>query len=297
MGYLDQALILANNPDIDLVLLVGGSTFMPKVREVLEARFPGLVRLEDPNLAVAKGAAILGSMLDIGRDWEKIAAIIEAQKEAIKEKGIQKGLTKDQLVTEVKEELKKQGIIVPDAFDPEDYAAENRGQGSSAQGGLPPILEETAPRSLGPAVLVNDEYLIDNLVKMGDKLPVQINKPYYTPRDNMTQIRLPLYQSMSREEYVVPDVYKDGTKRETDPALDVKRFEKYLILPLPQGMPADSEIWLDFQVTKSGVTMKVRNPMDNTEKNVKYSFYEEVSQEEIKRKQQELNSRQYVSDI
>ncbi|MFI6369536.1 Hsp70 family protein [Streptomyces sp. NPDC050546] len=40
------------------VLLVGGSTRMPAVREALEQAFPGLLRgVEDPELAVAQGAA------------------------------------------------------------------------------------------------------------------------------------------------------------------------------------------------------------------------------------------------
>ena len=46
--------------DVDKVLLVGGSTLMPMVKDAVEAKFPGegKVLIEDPNLAVAKGAAL-----------------------------------------------------------------------------------------------------------------------------------------------------------------------------------------------------------------------------------------------
>ena len=44
--------------DVDAVLLVGGSTLMPMIKNAVEAVFPGKVRVEQPNLAVAKGAVV-----------------------------------------------------------------------------------------------------------------------------------------------------------------------------------------------------------------------------------------------
>jgi actin-like ATPase involved in cell morphogenesis len=49
-------------PKIDKLLLVGGSTYMPQVIETITKRYPFDVRQFDPNLAVAKGAAIYGFM-------------------------------------------------------------------------------------------------------------------------------------------------------------------------------------------------------------------------------------------
>lgn len=46
----------------DELLLVGGSTFMPQVKRMLEAKFPGkTIRAHKPNAAVAMGAAILAN--------------------------------------------------------------------------------------------------------------------------------------------------------------------------------------------------------------------------------------------
>ena len=63
MTYVEDTLQKAGNIEIDTVLLVGGSTFMPMIRNAVEARFPGKVQIEDPDRAVAKGAAIYASML------------------------------------------------------------------------------------------------------------------------------------------------------------------------------------------------------------------------------------------
>ena len=63
MTYVEDTLQKAGNIEIDTVLLVGGSTFMPMIRNAVEARFPGKVQIEDPDRAVAKGAAIRASIL------------------------------------------------------------------------------------------------------------------------------------------------------------------------------------------------------------------------------------------
>ena len=48
--------------DIDKILLVGGSTYMPQVQDRLKKEFPSIgdIGLLDPNQAVAKGAAVFG---------------------------------------------------------------------------------------------------------------------------------------------------------------------------------------------------------------------------------------------
>jgi len=52
----------------DEILLVGGSTRMPQVKERLEAEFPGSpIKSFDPDLAVAKGAAIYAWKLSLDR--------------------------------------------------------------------------------------------------------------------------------------------------------------------------------------------------------------------------------------
>ena len=49
-----------NPEDIDRLLLVGGSTFMPQVKRTVEEHFPFKVSHFDPNQSVALGAALIG---------------------------------------------------------------------------------------------------------------------------------------------------------------------------------------------------------------------------------------------
>lgn len=61
-----DAAAAANAPTIDRVLLVGGSSFMPAVARRLAETFPGWTpELQDPNQAVAKGAALAGLQQEI----------------------------------------------------------------------------------------------------------------------------------------------------------------------------------------------------------------------------------------
>lgn len=66
LEFVYRALENANNIKIDSVILVGGATRMPMIRQLMENRFPGKVELFEPDHAVAIGAAIYGQML-----WRK----------------------------------------------------------------------------------------------------------------------------------------------------------------------------------------------------------------------------------
>jgi hypothetical chaperone protein len=46
------------NDDIELVIRTGGSSLIPAVKRILEARFPGKVVEHDPFTSVAAGLAI-----------------------------------------------------------------------------------------------------------------------------------------------------------------------------------------------------------------------------------------------
>lgn len=65
IAYVQKLLLDANLKinDVDTVILVGGSTRMPMIRNTVEALFPGKVRGEDSNLAISKGAALCSKLL------------------------------------------------------------------------------------------------------------------------------------------------------------------------------------------------------------------------------------------
>lgn len=64
MEYVENTLRNVENSDIDCVLLVGGSVYIPMIKNAIEKRFPGKVHMESPELVIAKGAAIYGYLLN-----------------------------------------------------------------------------------------------------------------------------------------------------------------------------------------------------------------------------------------
>jgi len=71
---LKEAAPLKGVTDFDELILVGGSTLMPQVRRMLEAKFPGKpIRLHKPNEAVAMGAAKLANDIAL-IEWAKHAS-------------------------------------------------------------------------------------------------------------------------------------------------------------------------------------------------------------------------------
>lgn len=311
MGFVHHAYKLAGSPVLSKVLLVGGSTLMPMIRNRLEESFPNLVQMEDPHLAVAKGAAILGSMTEVANKWDELQKLIQdriiilqKEKESTPEGGeasqpsppTQEEM--ETIVKEVNKELEKQGKETISLDESPDMTAIVTGVLSGQPPERAPAIElvETAHRSLGPAVLIGEELMIDNLVIRGAQLPIDVQKTYYIHRDNQPRITLRLYQSLSTKEHEIPDRWLDDSIRETDPALDVKAFDNPLTLPLPAGCKKDDPVDFIFRMTKSGVYMKVSNPADGSNQDVEYSFYDEVSEEEMDKTKAELDRKTYLPD-
>ncbi len=223
MNYVEETLQKAGNPDIDTVLLVGGSTFMPMIRAAVEARFPGKVQIEDPDRAVAKGAAIYAGML------------VEESEE--KE---QSGGTQEQ--------------------DGETDGSSTTGVGSGITTVVSTgIIEDQTPRSFGPGVLnQNMDYIVDNIIKMGDVMPASASKTYYTAADNMEKIVLRVFENMCMEDSLTPCVNNLGEEQPTDPAHNVKLLG-ILEMLLPPNTAKGSPIEVNFQVDAIGVYVKAVN--------------------------------------
>ena len=80
---LDQTIFLINDmlekkglnmmSDIDEIILVGGSTYMPQVTERLTVEYNKVISSYEPNKAVAMGAALLAATLNTSDDMETIS--------------------------------------------------------------------------------------------------------------------------------------------------------------------------------------------------------------------------------
>lgn len=230
MTYVEDTLQKAGNIEIDTVLLVGGSTFMPMIRNAVEARFPGKVQIEDPDRAVAKGAAICASML-------------------------------------VEEAVGSVPVPAPAPIgggdDPEvgNTTGVTGPQASHAGSGLSTsfVIEDQTPRSFGPGVLNEaGDYIIDNIIKMGEIMPATSVKTYYTAADNMVKIVLRAFENMSQDDSLTPCVDNMGEPQPTDPAHNVKLLGELEML-LPPNTRKGSPIEVTFQVDAVGVYVKAVN--------------------------------------
>lgn len=226
MTYVEDTLQKAGNIEIDTVLLVGGSTFMPMIRNAVEARFPGKVQIEDPDRAVAKGAAICASMLVEEAEGSAPAPV---------------GGGNDSEVCNTTETTGPQ--------------ASHAGSGLSTSF----VVEDQTPRSFGPGVLNEaGDYIIDNIIKMGEIMPATAVKTYYTAADNMVKIVLRAFENMSQDDSLTPCVNNMGEPQQTDPAHNVKLLGELEML-LPPNTKKGSPIEVTFQVDAVGVYVKAVN--------------------------------------
>ena len=133
---------------IDVVLLVGGSTRMPMIKAAVESLFPGKVRVEDPDLAVAKGAALAAAI-----EWnERLQTIVSG----------------GEVPTEA-----------PDSYGAETNLPTTAEEAAALMIDVPQqvsTVSDKLTRSLGPAVFVDeDHYMIDNLL---DRKSTRLNSSH-----------------------------------------------------------------------------------------------------------------------
>lgn len=157
---------------IDKILLVGGSSRMPQVTTMMEKNYGKKPVLQDPNLAVAKGAAIYAKNRKAYHDF----VITQAARS---------GRTVEELETENlrTHQLDKQ------------YAAI-----SSVSGENHISITNVLSRTYGLEALGDDRKpRIYNMLMINDALPVTAEQTFGTVADNQGYVTLSLYESRSTD--------------------------------------------------------------------------------------------------
>lgn len=238
LSYVDAVVQRNSDHTIDTVLLVGGSTYMPMIKEAVENKFPGKVQQHEPDRAVAMGAVIYASV--IGNEAEEL--VIPRPE--------------------------------PNPFGGDDTEREETETGFSETNNTTQVttpsvqkmdVVDLLPRSFGPGVLnENDEYIVDNLLIKDSEMPASAVKTYYTPVANMQNIVLRAFESKSKDSSTVPCVDRDGNPQETDPSLEVRMLgDEGLVLNLPPNTPKSSPIEVQFQLDAAGLYVKAINSATN----------------------------------
>ncbi len=222
---------------VDTVLLVGGSTLMPMVKNAVEGMFPGRVRVEQPNLAVAKGAALSAAI-----EWnEMMDKIAEGQELPTM------GLEGDESLS--------------DQFSPEEAALQKINVSENVS-----TVSDKLTRSLGPAIFTDgDAYMINNLLFVGDVIPAESEAVYGTRTENAAEIVVMVYENISEDRdypYVPPCFDIEGNPMYTDPALQVNRIGE-VHLQLPPNTPKGSPIRVVFKASTVGLEVTATNMETN----------------------------------
>ena len=222
--------------NVDVVLLVGGSTKMPMVRAAVEAMFPGKVRVEDPDLAVAKGAALAAAI-----EWnERLHTIASG------------GEVKPDYPTNDEEEPISN---LPTTAEEAAALMINVPQQVST-------VSDKLTRSLGPAVYVDEEhYMIDNLLFVGDEIPAEAEAVYGTRIDNQAEIKVKVFENVATDrenKHVLPSIDENGNEQYTDPALKVKMIGE-VRLELPPNTLKGTPIRVVFRSSAIGLEVTATN--------------------------------------
>lgn len=259
--------------DVDVVLLVGGSTLMPMIMKAVEGLFPGKVRREQPNLAVAKGAALYAAL-----QWNEIMnKIIAGDYEnanitppiAESDTGDAVPMTKEQAASQLVAGIEQKNISLPD---------------------------DKLAYSLGPAVFVEDDnFMVDNLLFVGDTMPAEAEAVYGTRVENAPEIVVNVYENVAGRDHkhVTPCFDQNGNPQYTDPALRVKQIGE-VHLQLPPNTPKGSPIQVIFRSSAVGLEVTATNMKTGKSANVTISseaIYDTEKLEEEKSRFKKIETR------
>lgn len=239
---------------IDKLLLVGGSSYMPQVKESLEKKFPFEIRLFDPNQSVAKGAALFGYKCFLDEQI-KIAIADETGQnlEAINLETVNK-IDLDKAQEKV---ARNQGMDIPGL----KKLSETR-------------ITNVTSKSFG-IVVVNDagEEKVTNLIVVDDAVPKNITREFYTFENNQEGVDLRCIESTERT----------GSQDYFD--LDVTQEIGNAELRFSSALPKGSPIEITFALAADGLlSIYAKDLATHSEIGVDFKTESILSSEQMKEK-------------
>jgi molecular chaperone DnaK (HSP70) len=192
---------------INKVLLVGGSSRMPQVQSMIERDYHITPTLQDPDEAVAKGAAIYAKN---EKQYNDFVCNVAAQ------------------TGKTVEELKDENMVSGNLDKKYAISAE------AGAGRLKISITNVLSRTYGLATYVGDIYKIKNMLMINSQLPEIKTDTFYTMADNQISIAIDIYESRSTEEHMEIEDRKPLTKIKME-------FEK----SVPIGTPVEITFGLD----------------------------------------------------
>ena len=237
MNKVDAVLEIAQSKgyQVDEVLLVGGSTRMPQIKETLEKKFgKEKVQFLEPDEAVAKGAAIHAVNVYVNNQKNFTEKDFEA------EENVQVNINGD-----IKE------LNAKDYKEKLSFSPEMMSLGGKAR---EVVMATTKSFALNP--IVNGKQIGYNMIIKNQPLNngfLEVSKVFGTYFENQEIVNIAIYENDSMEEYFeLEENLKLG---------DVN-------LELPKGLPKKSPIEITLKLTKEGI-LEVKGLDKTSNKKVK----------------------------
>jgi len=241
---------------IDKLLLVGGSSYMPQVKNGLESKFPFEIRLFDPNQSVAKGAALFGYKCFLDEQI-KIAIAKET------------GQDVDQVDIE--------SVDKAHLHNAQEKVAQDHGM---ALPGLKKLTEtritNVTSKSFG-IVVVNDdgEERVNNLIVIDDAVPKNISQEFCTFEASQEGVNLRCIENTER-------VGPEGTI-DLDPLQEIGNAELRFDRALPKGSPIE----ITFSLAPDGLlSIHGKDLTTNGEISAEFNTGAILSREELETKKE-----------
>lgn len=253
MNKVETVLEIARNKGykIDEVLLVGGSTRMPQIKETLEEKFgKEKVQFFEPDEAVAKGAAIHAVNIYVNN---------------------QKNLTEKDFESEENVKVNIDGDIkelnAKDYKEKLSFSPEVMSLGGKAR---EVIMATTKSFALNP--IVNGRQIGYNMIIKNQPMNngfLEVSKVFGTYLENQETVDITIYENDSMEEYFeLEENLKLGD----------------IILELPKNLPKLSPIEITLKLTKEGILeVKGLDKTSNKEVKVKMNTKGIMSKQELEK--------------
>ena len=253
MNKVDAVLEIAQSKgyQVDEVLLVGGSTRMPQIKETLEKKFgKEKIQFLEPDEAVAKGAAIHAVNVYVNNQKNFTEKDFEA------EENVQVNINGD-----IKE------LNAKDYKEKLSFSPEMMSLGGKAR---EVVMATTKSFALNP--IVNDKQIGYNMIIKNQPLNngfLEVSKVFGTYYENQESVNIAIYENDSMEEYFeLEENLKLG---------DVN-------LELPKSLPKKSPIEITLKLTKEGILeVKGLDKTSNKEVKVEMNAKGIMSKEELEK--------------
>lgn len=241
---------------IDRLLMVGGSTYMPQIKEALDSKYPFEIMQFDPNQSVAKGAAIFGHKCMLHEEIK--VAIAEQTGEKAEEVTVDE-VDDDVLAIAQKQVADDHGMALP---------------------GLKKLTEtvitNVTSKSFGIVVMDREgEEKVNNLIVIDETVPREITRKYVTHGDMQGGVTLRCMENTQRkganEHFLV------------DPEEEIGSAE----LTFERSLPEKSPVEVTFSLAPDGLlTVHGKDLTTLTEIQAEFKTQSILSKEELQEKKQ-----------